>query len=823
MQHHTPISKETELMISQEAYELVKDPTRLLSLLYSKYGDIDEDYNYMYLNPIVYSKSSHILSLYKEYQYMDNSDEYLKRFYAQYESEDRLPRLSEYYKNYHIFFCRPVFRNWILTQIMHSYGDNQAEIFYKNNYANNDSDKHTSQKHNQSEDESLSSLDNITNNKTIFDKKIRCIIENNKQSNCTNTNRATGTTLTLDITKGNYGLISKRSKNNSFVNLISGMFVAPKTQQQQQNIKVNTATPNSNNNNNHCYHNGGHKIKSMRMKSSLCTLTKAKIESFPANCSNFPINGNGGANNNNQHNNAVNNNNNNKILLSPKLKPYLTTFKSNFAEFNKNKPKYNYNNYNHYNSIPIKNKTSYNNNHGGSGNHNHIHNNTNHPNHPNKFSKLSTSNTKNSLIATMAMPPNGASLNSNTISINGNPSCTNRRVHSNISSTINSGISSTLNSAIHNNNPCTHQRINSAFQAKKNKTYDIQYNNTNHNTRLHKPTKTKYKTSSLSKISPNPVKTPLSKTTSSSNNTILHPSSSIPRYSSNSKQCSSTKNSIHVKHTTKDIDSLSYSNLITNQKRNVVQSQRCSKNKNGINVKSPTMLMTQRKKVANTNNSGNTSNSNFNSINNNMIYSHGKGIFNSRNKKTLQKNIVQTIRSSKCKNTTNTNNTNTNHHYTNGGGGKSVDDKKDKQCGGTNVRKLLSELTAGKSGNLNHNNKQDKKYEMSDKLINQIEELIKKAKFGNNSNSATVIVRKSSHGGGGNNNNNKNCYVNHHQHSKSNGINECNSNMGNNLDMQCGLSTRGNSMKPINVNLNTNLRMKSTERKSNVRILSPKI
>ena len=84
-------------------------------------------------------------------------------------------------------------------------------------------------------------------------------------------------------------------------------------------------------------------------------------------------------------------------------------------------------------------------------------------------------------------------------------------------------------------------------------------------------------------------------------------------------------------------------------------------------------------------------------------------------------------------------------------------------------------------------------------------------------------MRKSSHGGGGNcnkNNNTKNCYVNHHQHSKSNGINECNSI---NLEMQYGLSTRGNSMKPINVNLNANLRMKSSERKSNARMLSPKI
>ena len=45
---------------------------------------------------------------------------------------------------------------------------------------------------------------------------------------------------------------------------------------------------------------------------------KAKIDHFNSN-NNFPVNGNGG------------NIQNNKILLSPKLKPYLTTFKSNIS------------------------------------------------------------------------------------------------------------------------------------------------------------------------------------------------------------------------------------------------------------------------------------------------------------------------------------------------------------------------------------------------------------------------------------------------------------------------------------------------------------
>ncbi len=33
-----------------EAYKLIHDPVRLLCLLYSKYGDIEEDQNFLYIN-----------------------------------------------------------------------------------------------------------------------------------------------------------------------------------------------------------------------------------------------------------------------------------------------------------------------------------------------------------------------------------------------------------------------------------------------------------------------------------------------------------------------------------------------------------------------------------------------------------------------------------------------------------------------------------------------------------------------------------------------------------------------------------------------------
>ena len=42
-----------EVDTKKEAFNLVHDPTKLLSLLYSKYGDIEEDFNDLYTNQIL--------------------------------------------------------------------------------------------------------------------------------------------------------------------------------------------------------------------------------------------------------------------------------------------------------------------------------------------------------------------------------------------------------------------------------------------------------------------------------------------------------------------------------------------------------------------------------------------------------------------------------------------------------------------------------------------------------------------------------------------------------------------------------------------------
>ena len=212
-----------------EAYLLVHDPRKLLRMLSLKYSDIEEDKNFLYLNQIFYNKKSAFNTLFKEYQYIYNYDDFLKRFYYQEESIKRIPKLSEYYKNYYLFFCKPVITNFKMTKIIQTNGNHKAEIFYKKNYESlSKNDENESEKF---KENSLYSFDNITNNNTIFDKKIRDIIENN-------TSKITLSLDNSDTNKLNYNLLSKRSKDDSFKIFLNNL-LNEKKENKSHNNKIN--------------------------------------------------------------------------------------------------------------------------------------------------------------------------------------------------------------------------------------------------------------------------------------------------------------------------------------------------------------------------------------------------------------------------------------------------------------------------------------------------------------------------------------------------------------------------------------------------------
>ena len=220
-----------------EAFKLVHDPTKLLTLLYLKYGDIEEDYYLLYANQVVYNKPSHFNSVFKERQFNDDTDEFLKRKYKIKETKERIPKLSDYYKNYHLFFCKPTFINFYFYKLMHTYEEQKAEIFYKNNYEDDNSKNDETQKeeNQKSESSSLSSLDDITDNKIIFTKLNKKIIDNNLDSNMYSL------TFTLESLKNNnssnLGLISKRTQNDSFEKVLQNFVNYQNKKKKKQKIK----------------------------------------------------------------------------------------------------------------------------------------------------------------------------------------------------------------------------------------------------------------------------------------------------------------------------------------------------------------------------------------------------------------------------------------------------------------------------------------------------------------------------------------------------------------------------------------------------------
>ena len=215
----------SEVDTKQAAYKLVHDPARLLSLLFSKYGDIEEDYFLLISNQLIFNKSTHLNILFKEKKLIEDKDEYMRRFYNKKETLKRIPKLNDYYKNYHIFFCKPTLTDFALGGVLKSHEDNKAEIFYKNNY--NDSNLKDEDKSDKCESSSLSSLDNITYNKVIFDKRNKEIIENDLDSkNISITLTLNSLRLNKDKYDSSKNLISMEKsseKENSFIESIKNI------------------------------------------------------------------------------------------------------------------------------------------------------------------------------------------------------------------------------------------------------------------------------------------------------------------------------------------------------------------------------------------------------------------------------------------------------------------------------------------------------------------------------------------------------------------------------------------------------------------------
>lgn len=102
--------------------------------LYMRYNTTPEQYDNILLENVIQSKYCHDLAVFKEKILFNYAEEFLKRYYKRKESAERIPKFVLYYKNYLVFFCKATFSELNLNDIIQSYGEKKAQLFYNENY-----------------------------------------------------------------------------------------------------------------------------------------------------------------------------------------------------------------------------------------------------------------------------------------------------------------------------------------------------------------------------------------------------------------------------------------------------------------------------------------------------------------------------------------------------------------------------------------------------------------------------------------------------------------------------------------------------------------
>lgn len=176
------LSSSLKYIIRKKISKKITSPSRsiyskiLYQNLHKHNSDIEKN-NIIIVNNLIKCKSSHFLAVFKDYLIMDYVEEFLRRVYSLSESIQRMPKLYNYYRNYLVFFCKPIFIDPFSNEKIKNYGDLNAEYFYKNN---------------------IEKKRHINDNKNILDKNILSRERNSKNSH-NNNNELIKTIFTKSI------------------------------------------------------------------------------------------------------------------------------------------------------------------------------------------------------------------------------------------------------------------------------------------------------------------------------------------------------------------------------------------------------------------------------------------------------------------------------------------------------------------------------------------------------------------------------------------------------------------------------------------------
>ena len=199
-------SKKTKL----QAFLLVHDPAKLFCLLYLKYGLCSDDFFISFINQIMFNDFCHYTLLYKEQIYNISLKEYLKKMYNYEKSKNLISKINKHNQSYFRFFSKPIFTDFYYNKFLGDYYDDKAELFYINDYSGKKNTKLLKENElKNAVNYNISSFDNDTQIDTIFNKRMKNMIDNNLDSK--------DITITLSENKKNE--LDNSNKNVSYESL----------------------------------------------------------------------------------------------------------------------------------------------------------------------------------------------------------------------------------------------------------------------------------------------------------------------------------------------------------------------------------------------------------------------------------------------------------------------------------------------------------------------------------------------------------------------------------------------------------------------------
>ena len=261
----------------------------LSSKINSKYNCTKKKYELFIMEYLINNANCRLVSIFKEGMLNDYIEEFLHRKYTISECEERIPKFYKYYKNYLIFFCKPIFKDMKFNKIIQNNGEKKAELYYKRNYLKSKSIDNIKDNGFEKTDTEISSeIENNSKNRknsndNIFSDSIKEKLEN-VTILTTISNNGVNKSINLNIDNERLEVFCEnkydKSNDTTVVNFINNYKKELKAKKiRNNNKKINHADILGNNNNNNYYSRNKYRNINFNSNYNICNKIKTNAVS----------------------------------------------------------------------------------------------------------------------------------------------------------------------------------------------------------------------------------------------------------------------------------------------------------------------------------------------------------------------------------------------------------------------------------------------------------------------------------------------------------------------------------------------------------------